>query len=85
MFYAKEWPCGLAVTEIPQPGYSSRPKIKNVVNVARFSTKRERDEWVINWSAPDHSPSAFAESVKANDEDIRRELNNEYATWVNED
>jgi hypothetical protein len=84
MFYAKEWPCGLAVSEVRQPGYNARPKYKNVVNVARFHTRKERDEWVYNWTAPNHSPSAFAEPVKASDEDIRRELKSDCPYFTNE-
>lgn len=71
LFYAKEWPCGLAITEV-RNGYGKNPITRNVVNVYAFASSAKRDQWVDNWQAPNHTPSAFAEAVSAKDEDVRR-------------
>ena len=69
-YYAKTWPCGNMITETRSN--TGRVVSQNVVNVYAFPTAKARDEAVENYRAPNHCPQAFAEAVKANDEDVRR-------------
>jgi hypothetical protein len=67
-WYAKVWPCGMAITEERK---GNRVVSHNVVNVYRFPTAEARDKAVYDYTPPNHCPQAYAESVKASDEDVR--------------
>lgn len=83
-YYAKEWPCGLAVREVHHR-HGSNPITQNVVNVFVFDTAGQRDRWVDDWRAPSYCPSAFAEAVSAKDEDVRRIQRDELETFFTEE
>lgn len=83
-YYAKEWPCGLAVKEVHHK-HGSNPATQNVVNVFVFSTAEQRDRWVYNWQAPTYCPQAFAEAVNEKDEDVQRIKRDEFDTFFTEE
>ena len=83
-YYAKEWPCGLAVREAHHK-YGCNPVTQNVVNVFVFNSAEQRDRWVYNWQAPNHCPQAFAEAVTEKDEDVQRIKRDEFDTFFTEE
>lgn len=83
-YYAKEWPCGLAVSEVHHK-YGCNPVTQNVVNVFVFQTAGQRDRWVESWRPPSYCPSAFAEAVSVKDEDVQRIKRDEFDTFFTEE
>jgi len=68
-YYAKTWPLGYVTREI----FINNQRLnRNEVCVYAFDSAKERDEFVEGYYPPNHCPSAFAEAVKARDEDVQR-------------
>jgi len=73
-FYAKLWSAGHNTT------YAASGR--NVVTIRSYETKKDRDNDVRNYTAPNHTPSATIEPTTANDPDVRRALKNgDILTW----
>lgn len=84
-YYAKEWHMGFAFTEkrINYGDYSKSIMIP-MVKLHRFSTRKERADFVAEYQPSDYSPNAYVEAVKASDPEIRRELKSGCAYFTNE-
>jgi len=73
-FYAKLWPLGHNTT------YAASGR--NAVTIRGYETKKDRDNDVRNYTAPNHTPTATLEPTTANDPDVRRaSKNGDILTW----